>query len=78
MLVTVVVVMAAVVLLGLSGCLWLHVTAWVEWLPVVACGCLSFEVACGVLWLLEMSGCLSLPVAAWDEWLPVVACGCLG
>ena len=37
MLVTVVVVMAAVVLLGLSGCLWLPVPAWVEWLPVVAC-----------------------------------------
>ena len=24
-------------LLGLSGCLWLLVAAWVEWLPMVAC-----------------------------------------
>ena len=22
-------------------CLWLPVAAWVEWLPVVACGCLG-------------------------------------
>ena len=28
-------------LLGLGGCLWLLVATWVEWLTVVACGCLG-------------------------------------
>ena len=45
----------------MSGCLSLPVAAWVQWLPVVACGCLG-------------CGCLSLPVAAWVKWLLVVAC----
>ena len=36
-------------LLGLSGCLGLHVAAWVGCLALVACGCLCSVVAYGCL-----------------------------